>query len=299
MATLDIEKLRKVRGLMTGGATDGERAAARSRAESIARAAGLTLDAALSKLDGGGSAKAPPNWTDFFSDMMRERWERDAPARADMLKAYGSKEAIFAETEHERLLREALGDLWWDHGDEEAPQGAREAAMGAFPMPSDLAGAWVEWKAWSALWKRRRLFDHQYELPLGVSARWERLEVMLDHWSDPTFAGITTRTRWLHYWETEGGGRGWGTEKALAALLLDIAMMQSEEASTAETSPNTGGYTASASPKRRTNADKRADVLSMLDTHSELSDREIARRVGVSPQTVSTHRQRARKRQVG
>lgn len=41
---------------------------------------------------------------------------------------------------------------------------------------------------------------------------------------------------------------------------------------------------------RRTTAHKRADVLSMLDTHPELSDREIARRVGVSPQTVSTWR---------
>lgn len=36
-----------------------------------------------------------------------------------------------------------------------------------------------------------------------------------------------------------------------------------------------------------------ADVLSMLDTHPELSEREIARRVGVSPQTVSTWRRKA------
>ena len=44
---------------------------------------------------------------------------------------------------------------------------------------------------------------------------------------------------------------------------------------------------------RRTNADKRADVLSMLDAHPDLSDREIARRVGVSPQTVNTWRKKA------
>ncbi|WP_394077672.1 KilA-N domain-containing protein [Xanthobacter albus] len=38
----------------------------------------------------------------------------------------------------------------------------------------------------------------------------------------------------------------------------------------------------------RTNADKRAEVLSMLDAHPEFSDREIARRAGISPQTVNT-----------
>ena len=43
---------------------------------------------------------------------------------------------------------------------------------------------------------------------------------------------------------------------------------------------------------RRTNADKRADVLSMLDAQPHLSDREIGRRVGVSPQTVNTWRKK-------
>lgn len=296
MATLDMEKLRKVHGLMTGGATEGERSAARSRAAAIAKAAGMSLDAALSKLDARRPTNAPPSWTDFFTDMMRERWERDAPARADALKAYGSKEAIFAETEHERLLREALGDLWWDKGNEDAPRAAREAAMGAFPMPSDLMGAWTEWKTWRALWKRRRLFDTGYEFPLGVSARWERLEVMLDTWSDPTFAGIATRARWLHYWETEGGGRGWGTEKAIAALLLDIVMMQSEAAPRASTTSGSGAPPSRQPATRRSNADKRADVLSILDAHPELSDREIARRAGVSPQTVNTWRRKAQSR---
>ncbi|WP_232847450.1 hypothetical protein [Xanthobacter oligotrophicus] len=63
MATFDIEKLRKVRGLMTGGATEGERAAARSRAEAIAKAAGLTLAEAMSKLD---TAPPPPTARSIF-----------------------------------------------------------------------------------------------------------------------------------------------------------------------------------------------------------------------------------------
>lgn len=42
--------------------------------------------------------------------------------------------------------------------------------------------------------------------------------------------------------------------------------------------------------RSRANAEKRADVLAILAAHPELSDREIARRAGVSPQTVNTHR---------
>lgn len=54
-------------------------------------------------------------------------------------------------------------------------------------------------------------------------------------------------------------------------------------------------YKATASERRnqsRSNADIRAAVLSMLDTKPELSDREISRRIGVSPQTVSNWRKR-------
>jgi hypothetical protein len=39
---LDIEKFRKVHALVGGGAAAGERAAARARAEAMAKSAGLT-----------------------------------------------------------------------------------------------------------------------------------------------------------------------------------------------------------------------------------------------------------------
>lgn len=44
---------------------------------------------------------------------------------------------------------------------------------------------------------------------------------------------------------------------------------------------------------RRTNADKKAAVLPMLDTSPDLSDREIGKRTAVSPQTVNNWRRRA------
>ncbi|MDP4027300.1 helix-turn-helix domain-containing protein [Methylobacterium sp. NEAU 140] len=50
----------------------------------------------------------------------------------------------------------------------------------------------------------------------------------------------------------------------------------------------TEGYPPDGYPQRRTNADKRRDVLALLD--QGLADREIARRAGVSPTTVGTIR---------
>ncbi|MFG1301929.1 hypothetical protein V5F49_19260 [Xanthobacter sp. V3C-3] len=45
-------------------------------------------------------------------------------------------------------------------------------------------------------------------------------------------------------------------------------------------------------PQERTMAQKQADVRRMLADHPELPDREIARRLYVSPQTVNTWRKR-------
>ncbi|MEP9349179.1 hypothetical protein [Xanthobacter sp. KR7-225] len=293
-ARFDAERFRKVAVLIELGATEGERSAARARAEAIAMVAGMTLDDALDGMR-AEAATAPPqdDWRDGFRDMMRdlerERWDRDAPARAAALREFGSREAMFAETDRERLLADEFANIRWDHANEDAPHAAREAARRAFPMPDDLAGVCAEWRGWRTIWTRRRLFDSRYEFPLGVSARWDCLEWMLDNWSDPSFAGIEARTLWLRFWETEGGGRGWGTDKALAALLLDISMMQMPTASDDGTGKNCHPST-TAPAERRTNAQKRAEVLAMLTAHPELSDGEISRRCGVSRQNVSNHR---------
>jgi DNA-binding transcriptional ArsR family regulator len=226
----------------------------------------------------------------MMRDFERERWDRDAPARAAALKEFGSKAAIFAETERERLLAKEFSDIRYDLGNEDAPPAAREAARRAFPMPDDLAGAWKEWRGWRALWQRRRLFDSRYDFPLGASTRCDCLEWMLDNWSDPTLTGIEARTLWLRFWETEGGGRGWGTDKALAALLLDIALMRMPTAAEDGAGKFCQSPATTAPAERRTNAQKRAAVLAMLKENPELSDGEISRRCGVSRQNVSNHR---------
>ena len=79
-------------------------------------------------------------------------------------------------------------------------------------------------------------------------------------------------------------------EKALKLGRIDAAILrQLYEA------PAQNGHPAPAPPAppadlRRTNANKQRDVLSILDSEPGLSNREIARRCGVSPQTVGNWR---------
>ncbi len=56
-AALDLDRFGKVRTLMSGGSTAAEREAAKTRAEAMARAAGLTFAKACTKAD---AAKVKP-----------------------------------------------------------------------------------------------------------------------------------------------------------------------------------------------------------------------------------------------
>lgn len=314
---LDTDKLRKVHRLMKGGATAGERAAARSRAERIATAAGMTLEVALSSLD------APPpqqarSFFDGFEDWMEvkepgykareavkraERDARDARRRAEVLAVYGTEAALFARTEREVLLDTAITplatwDYWTDddgtqHRFAKALDGSesefwdvnditpaiRKAVTNAYPWPATLAGALQELKEWDCLRQDRNLFcgigewNHYRE----VEARYALLKHALRcgqpvaSWDD-----MQARLDWKRY-ESQ-----WveGDKPFLDRLEADFSFLR------AQASP--------VQSERRTNAGKRTEVLSMLDAHPEFSDREIARRAGVSPQTVNTWRKRRR-----
>lgn len=127
---LDKARLKKVKALMERGASDGERAAARSRAESMAAAAGLSLDEALSSLDADPAPKQR-SFFDGFDDWMdgrepgykareaakrAEREARNARSRAELLKRHGTEAALFARTEWEVLLDAAVASFaTWDY----------------------------------------------------------------------------------------------------------------------------------------------------------------------------------------
>lgn len=328
---LDAFKFRKVHCLIAEGATAGERAAAETRARAMAAKAGMTLEVAVSSLD----AKPQTTSTDFFAgfdDWMEkkepgfkaqkfrekaERDERDAVRRAEVLEAYGSKEKLFARTEAEAMLLDAIApfvtkwDSWTDIATgtvhrfaleiggrntehvfwkaEDLPADARQAIVQIYPWPASLRGVLDEAKMWDRLRLDRGLFaGGEWSHYAEVECRIDLLERALE--SDQPVASwddVEARFDWKR-WEFE---RQWldpqeMDDPFLARMQADFAILRDL--------PRFGerGQSQTVQNGHRTTAQKRADVLSMLDTHPELSDREIARRVGVSPQTVNTWRKK-------
>lgn len=100
-----------------------------------------------------------------------------------------------------------------------------------------------------------------------------------------TWEETQSRMDWVDHITEQDSYRDLAEDKRLfAAVRADFAMMKAQQEAATPTPP----------PIRRTNADKRRDVLSMMGAHPELSDREISRRCGVSPQTVSNWRAKSR-----
>lgn len=328
---LDTGLLSKVRALMEGGATEGEREAAKSRAEALAKKAGMTLSEALSKLDEAEATRSMADaFDDFFNspEMRRQRAEAEAKRAANrkrLLKIFGSKEAIFAETERERLLRVTLAPLanyskyygkigldgkWTESRDSyisgyagwisgRPPAELRRALNEAYPLPITVTAAWVEYQEWENLMDARLAFSQDVDIPVWVRARQAALSSILDTYSEPTPEGLRARLSWMHFHINQQICRDNKEESdTIMALRQDFEMMMMDIGNTPLGSgTNTAPTGATSSPvhfERRTNAQKRTDVLSMLDASPHLSDREIARRVGVSPQTVNTWRRKIR-----
>lgn len=305
---------------MSGGATEGERAAARKAAERIAAAAGLSLNAALSNLDTKRQQQKPRSFFDGFDDWMEEKepgWKaeqarkkqereaRDNLLRREILKRYGSEKALFGRTAWEAALDAAIEPLatwgFWEDQDgtrhryaatldglkpswwrvEDITPAIREAVTTAYPWPSNLDAALLEVKSWDRLrWERGLFNGGEWTHYADVDCR----IILLEHdltsarpaasWDD-----VQARFDWKRYEHersfidpTERDDPFLDRLEADFDFLRDMASVHN-------------GH-------RVTTADKQAAVMSMLDTFPDLSDREIARRIGVSPQTVNNWRKR-------
>lgn len=318
-SNLDTRKFRKVYALVMDGVTEGERMAANGRAEVMAAKAGMTLKQAVSNLDAHPAAE-PVNFFDGFDDWMEAKepgWKarraqekatrnsRDDQRRTEVLSHYGSEAALFARTEQEALLDAAIASLatwgyWTDNDGVEHRHAAtldgnkptfwsikeitppiHEAVANAYLWPSSLDAALQEVKAWDRLrWDRGLFSGGEWSHYAEVECRIALLEHALNvgqpaaSWDD-----VQARFNWKRYeFERQWTDPTERDDPFLERLEADIATL------TQTIQP--------AQAARRTNAEKRADVLSMLTTGPKLSDREIARRVGVSPQTVNTWRKK-------
>ncbi|OWJ74854.1 helix-turn-helix domain-containing protein [Haematobacter genomosp. 1] len=301
--TLDMEKLRKVRALMDGAKTDGERRAAKAKAEVLAARAGMTLQQALPKLDVAKPA-APQSGNPFtgFADWMearepgykaeqaRRRADREANRLArckELLAEYGSEKAVFFPTDLEKRLRRALlplregGDSFqgWVTGN---PTPAMWAAIqAASPLPDTLQGIWAEHAAWEKLVSDRITFEPYYDAPAHVRARQAALERHMDRTPAPSIEGMRARLAWLAHLNDRGfTGDIHDDEAMIATLRADFEAIAAGMQSPLAGEPHRPGH-------------RRTAVLDLLATEPDLSDRQIARRVGCSPQTVGNWRRRA------
>lgn len=297
-APFDVDRLRKVAALMEAGATAGERSAARSRAEAIAAAAGLTLDAAMSKLDTAPMADHP-GFRVMTEEEFRQKWA-DAAERKwrSASAAYGPPGDLFEDTARERLLRVALMPLarWkkfgncddlfvdgfadWSVG---PPRGAVLEAIGrAYPLPTTIPEAWDEFAEWEDLADRRARYSDA-DVPPWARARIAALEWLLDDLPVRGWEDMDVRLRWRDHLFRRGMLRSWEDEEhALRRLREDLEILKAASVQSGRTT-------------HRTSAQKRAAVREILETEGDLlSDREIARRVGVSPQTVNNWRHKGR-----
>lgn len=294
----------------------------------MASKAGMTLKEAMSKLDSQPVPKSA-NFFAGFDDWMEEKepgWKAQratkradrerirAEKRAKALAEYGSRRAIFARTEREKLLLAAASpiasesDTWEDEDGSVYPYLNRIDGCGAggfisrlkdmppafvvavecaYPIPSKLDGIFAEWCDWRRLQELRDLFcaSEEWVHYLEVQGRITILEDRLDRQPVASWSDMAARMEW---WgikiDREFTPSGDEERERHARISADHEILAglSREA-TVRGSVHSG---------RRTNADKRAAVLSMLDSSPELSDREIARRIGVSPQTVNNWRKR-------
>lgn len=236
-SALDIEKLAKIVSLMVRGATDGERAAARSRVASMAERAGMETSTALNILHSrlmmaGG---APFSW-----DSMMEAAEpgyltgKAAAAAAkeeahrtkclEALERYGSEAAVFARCEMEVLLEAAVEHIatwafWTDdtglrHRYAERLDGQKQsfwwvdkitpatkaAVTMAYPWPTNLSEALAELKSWDRLRRDRELFlRSEWNHYAEVECRLSLLEDMLKNQPIAGWEDSAARFAWWHF----------------------------------------------------------------------------------------------------
>jgi Protein of unknown function (DUF2786) len=233
----------------------------------------------------------------------------------EVLARYGgSMEAALAPCTREKLLRTSVArwahiaeppmERWtlsldgWTGSDPEVPlpNRIREAVENAYSLPTSVIGALAEWHYWQ---RRRQELTALHPLtphpPCGLTAR--GLDVpaqaranVIQKLAESELRAQTARDALARaeHWQEQAATNGLSAIEN--ALIDDLRHLAVREAETADQDRR-----AHLKPSHfRTASERREEVMRTLATAEgyALSDREIARRVGVSPQTVGNLRRR-------
>ena len=328
--TAGLETFAKVRALHDRTTNPGERAAAAARLQVLARKAGLTVEQAVSKLD-APKPKAPAQATaESFADFMNrpefvaERREREARRRVEaaaIVERYGTEDALFADTPMEAALRAAcepllgLGETWrtihrldgWGALDSRSkmPASVRAAVSRAWPMPETVVAAWAEFEATDRLTDERYTVDSYRDPHLFVQARQHLIEELLNTLPARTIHDLRARLNWMdHLANDEVAPDPKDDRIRLATLRADIDRMgervpgqdpasvhSGQDADGDRPDPQPVSRARAEYPRRPTRSERHAAVLALVaEGHA---DREVARRLGLSPTTVGNIKRKA------
>ncbi len=317
--TSGLDTFAKVRALHDRASTPGEKAAAASRMEAIARSVGMTVAQAMSKLDTPKPKTRAQAAADALNELLNspearaeraERERRRLERAAELVAEYGGEAAIFADTEIEAACRAACepllgpGETWnvgyhldgWDIGRRDVPASVMAAVSEAWPLPSTVSAAWAEYQAMEKLSIDRQTVEYYYNNHSFVEARKWAVEKCINTLPAVTFDDVKARVAWLEYWANSEVEQDVDDAKlALASLRGDIerlsvqfgqAQPAAEGASDDLDTPKPQAVQTGRRPTTR--AERRAAAAALIS--EGLTDREVARRLGISPTTVGTIR---------
>jgi DNA-binding CsgD family transcriptional regulator len=303
----------------------GEREAALARATAILQAEGksfLDLGALFASVVAAPVATVwqPPSYADFCARQdeeevrnpghtarqaaaAAEERRREAEYRAAVIAKYGSESAALEPDEWERAMDARLAPLirdvmrqgasgasyemttldgWHTYDEEDPPEHVAAAIKAAWPFPETIPAAKVEADYWSERSLERLAMSDDLahcSLSLASDARRRLVDQALQTGlRGQSLFDVLIRQRMIIEAEVVPG------QNELMAILADLRHLLKLGRPTA---PIQNGHLASATARRA----EVVRLLSSLDTRS-LSDREIARRVGVSPMTVGNIRRR-------
>jgi hypothetical protein len=326
--TLDVERLRKVWALVECGGSAGECAAARERARVIAERYGYALDDIPVLLVGGNVRKAREFRERQQRDKETQRQEREeALARKAALKAHrqalrdqaneitGRYEGrLFHVMADEHALVDAVQSYalpGWRAGYDWS-SGALEALRAALPLPKTMDDALAELKRWTTLRDDRQFVRRAYRqasqdedvMPEPVLQRMKVLADLVQF--ELVLTNIEDLMKRVSFQMAAEKGQQVSGTIGLEAVLRDLEAIRQERMieteglkthirqSTADRVPDQAQTTGSQRGGQRTATERRAAVEAILRSSESqnMTLREIASRVGVSPATVLNIRRR-------
>ena len=279
---IDVVRFIKVLGLLDSP-NEGERAAALARATAIlvgAKKTWLDVPSILAQYAGGSTeAKERARSAAAAAAAAQKAREREAALAPNaMERAVNDAVAPFIRTDLDGAVSRKTLRGWLSWGDP-VPEDVGAAVRAALPLPTTIAAAKDEVDAWrsrnSELVKAARQPHGENLLSLGCSLREQIVhDMMTRDLRAVSLSDALVRQRAI--WDS-----GFlPTSEEAAAMIADLEHLVPRSV------PEGHSVTATA---------RRSEVLRLLSDvqTAALPDREIARRTGVSPQTVGNIRRRA------